>query len=177
MYKPKGKALVKKTVCIHDIMPAAVDDYYKPDKYVDTSSEEFDSDQSYLEDEQNCDDYLYDCDNPKMYIVNAKMINGNIFQNQKHSCFKCNEMVLHLGEHLKIHKGDNEVDAILASKENHEGKDSTAKRISAQELYRNRGGRHPDMKVLREKQGELIVSHRPFKNFRSDDFGLCPKCL
>ena len=106
-------------------------------------------------------------------------------QNQKHCCFKCKKMVLHLGDHLKIHRNDNdtEINEILESKDLNRtaakgsSKGKTNERLSAQELYHNRGDHRHNKEVLHKGEGELIVSRRPSKDFSTNDYGPCPKCL
>ena len=128
------------------------------------------------------DKFVYAVDNQHIYIRAVTDKDGKRVQNQKHCCLKCGRMVLHLGDHLKIHKGDGEIDAIIAGKENQKvvKKDKQIKgqpRLSAQELYPNRGDHRHNMAVLKKKKGELIVARRPSTSFSVSNYGPCPKCL
>ena len=161
---------------------------YMPDCFMEISSDE----ESDFEDigigskrvELDSGEYLYDINNPKIFMPKASTGTKRV-QNQKHCCFKCKKMVLHLGDHLKIHRNDNdtEINAILENKDLNQtarkgsSKAKTNERLLAQELYRNRGDHRHNKDVLRKGEGELIVSRRPSKDFSSDDYGPCPKCL
>ena len=166
------------------------DDNYKPDFAMPLSSEE----ETDLSEDEECrtNSYLWDVDNPNIFIIKpvSETAKTKRVQNQKHACLVCGKMVMHIGDHIKIHKGVKEVDEILAHKENKKpaSKDQPTAdagkkkkrayipRLSLQELYRNRGDHRHNMAVLRDKKGELIVSRRPTRNFKSSDFGPCPKC-
>ena len=91
---------------------------YMPNYFMDISSDE----ESDFEDigigskrvELDSGKYLYDIHNPKIVMPEASTGTKNV-QNQKHCCFKCKKIVLQLGDHLKIHRNDNdaEINAIL----------------------------------------------------------------
>ena len=49
-------------------------------------------------------------------------------------------------------------------------------RHALQEIFRNKGDHKHNMRVLEEKRGELIVSQRPTRDFRSMNYGPCAKC-
>ena len=169
-----GKPLVKiPVVGVSNILLDSDDDYI-PDDFIDLSSDDdFEAfNQCSNDDVDECfkDKFAYAVDNQHMYIRAVTVKDRKRAQNQKHSFLKCGRMVLHLGDHLKIHKGDADIDAIIACKENHKKvviKDNETKgqsRLCEQQLYRNRDHHH-NMAVLRENQGELIVAHRPSTSF------------
>ena len=43
-------------------------------------------------------------------------------------------------------------------------------------MFRNKGDHQHNLRVLAQKSGELILSRRPSSNFRTEEFGPCPKC-
>ena len=91
---------------------------YMPDCFMEISSDE----ESDFEDigigskrvELDSGKYLYDIHNPKIVMPEASTGTKSV-QNQKDCCFKCKKIVLQLGDHLKIHRNDNdaEINAIL----------------------------------------------------------------
>ena len=70
------------------------------------------------------------------------------------------------------HQGIAEVDLIITKKKLSK---SRAPSIE-QEMFRNKGDHHHNLSVLAKKSGELILSRRPSSDFRTEDFGPCPKC-
>ena len=122
---------------------------------------------------------VVDRDNPNIYIVlDSVDENGKRRQNHRHYCALCPSKVLHISQHLPIHKGVPEVDVILKLKEAQ--KDRGKKPVRAQDLFRYKGDHQHNMTVLEKKNGELIVGRRVFspgETFSVDDYGPCPECL
>ncbi|XP_061190500.1 uncharacterized protein LOC133198421 [Saccostrea echinata] len=116
-------------------------------------------------------------DNPKIYIkkVLKSTDNSNSNQptkkldrvyNQKHCCFICQKMVLHLPDHLwRCHKSHPVVKEALSS--NRKGRF---------DQIRAKGDHLHNIKVVKEGKGELILSRRR-GSFNSQEFGPCPECL
>ena len=104
---------------------------------------------------------VVDRDNPNIYIVlDSVDENGKRRQNHRHYCALCPSKVLHISQHLPIHKGVPEVDVILKLKEAQ--KDRGKKPVRAQDLFRYKGDHQHNMTVLEKKTGELVVGRRVF---------------
>ena len=120
-----------------------------------------------------------DKDNPNIYIVlDSVDEKGKRRQNHRHYCALCPSKVLHISQHLLLHKADPEVNAILKLKEAQKGRGK--KSVRAQDLFRYKGDHQHNMTVLEKKTGELVVARRVFspgETFSVDDFGPCPECL
>ena len=122
--KDNGTVKMSEALGINDVLNSSDSDDcdYMPDCFMEISSDE----ESDLEDigigskrvELDSGKYLYDINNPKIFMPKASTGTKRV-QNQKHCCFKCKKMVLHLGDHLKIHRNDNdtEINAILENKD------------------------------------------------------------
>ena len=80
--------------------------------------------------------------------------------------------MLHLGEHIPRHQGINEVDIIINKKKLIKSRTPSIE----QEMFRNKGDHKHNLRVLANKAGELILSRRPTSDFRTSEFGPCPKC-
>lgn len=122
------------------------------------------------------DDKFYDLDNAKIYVKKPAFTISHgkkkRKQNQKHACGVCGKLVLHLGEHIFRHQGVEEVDNIIRKKKLNKSRVP----FIDQEIFRNRGDHQHNLKVVANKSGELILSRRPAADFRTEDFGPCPKC-
>ena len=122
------------------------------------------------------DDRFYDLDNAKIYVMKPGFTisqgNKKRKQNQKHACSVCGKLVLHLGEHITRHEGIEEVDIIITNKKLSKSRASSVE----QEMFRNKGDHKHNLRVLAKKAGELILSRRPTCDFRTREYGPCPKC-
>ena len=122
------------------------------------------------------DDKFYDLDNTKIYVMKPGFTisqgNKKRKQNQKHACGVCGKLVLHIGEHITRHEGIDEVDIIINKKKLGKSKVPSIE----QEMFRNKGDHKHNLRVLANKAGELILSRRPACDFRTSEFGPCPKC-
>ena len=104
---------------------------------------------------------VVDRENPNIYIVlDSVDENGKRRQNHRHYCALCPSKVLHISQHLPIHKEVPEVDVILKLKEAQ--KDRGKKPVRAQDLFRYKGDHQHNMTVLEKKTGELVVGRRVF---------------
>ncbi|XP_062583984.1 uncharacterized protein LOC134245743 isoform X2 [Saccostrea cucullata] len=116
-------------------------------------------------------------DNPKIYIKKAlKSVDiSNSGQpteklerayHQKHCCFFCQKMTLHIRDHLvRRHGSDPTVQEALS-----------VNRFDRFKHIRAKGDHLHNMKVMKEGKGELILSRRT-GSFISEDFKPCPECL
>ena len=122
------------------------------------------------------DDRFYSLDNAKIYVIKPGFTISQGMkkrkQNQKHACGVCGKLVLHLGEHITLHKGINEVDVIINQKKLSKSRVPSIE----QEMFRNKGDHEHNLRVLANKAGELILSRRPTNDFLASEFGPCPKC-
>ena len=130
-----------------------------------------------FEDDIEEDEILRAKDNKHIYI--RKVLKNNNLEgssqpnkkldrvyNQKHCCFLCKKMVLHLPSHFKSkHHMVPEIKEALMK---------TGKRRFDE--LRVKGDHMNNEQVLKEGKGELIISRRP-KEFRVTDFGPCSICF
>ena len=124
---------------------------------------------------------VYFSDNPKVYIakilkddvsLKGKLKKNDRVFNSRHCCIFCSKMVIRISEHLRdIHSKEQQIkDAIQ--------QETDGEKRKVFDLLRNKGDRKNNLRVLQDKQGELIVSRRVHKtaDLKTSDFKPCPSC-
>ena len=124
----------------------------------------------------------------KVFIKGISKGNANSKHNRvydsMHACLFCFEMHTNIQSHLerKLCK-EEEIKALRElkdkrAKETDEGKiKSLNKKLqSGMAMLRNKGNYLHNMKVLKQKSGELLLSRRSTGTFNLDDYGPCPQC-
>ena len=136
-------------------------------------------------DESEC---IFDEKFPKVFIKGISKGNANSKHNRvydcMHACLFCFEMHTNIQSHLeRKHCNEEEIKALRElkdkrAKETDEGKiKSLNKKLqSAMAMLRNKGNYLHNMKVLKQKSGELLLARRSIGTFNLDDYGPCPQC-
>uniref|UniRef100_A0A8W8MIH0 PWWP domain-containing protein n=1 Tax=Magallana gigas TaxID=29159 RepID=A0A8W8MIH0_MAGGI len=136
-------------------------------------------------DEKDC---LFDKKFPNVFIKGLKKDNAKSKHNRVydcvHACLYCHELFTNIQSHLeRRHVNHTKVKAIKELKDqkmketNQEKIDKLEKRLNSEmKLLRNLGDHHHNMKVLRHKEGELLLPRRRLVTFNFEEYGPCPKC-
>ena len=136
-------------------------------------------------------DRLYDLDTgsriyvklfaPKYFGNDGKAKRTGRPYDSVHSCFYCGDVFTNIHTHLtRFHKKEPEVKEIIELKAAAEEEEEREQILSVirhkQTLLRNAGDNLHNLKVVKCKQGELLIYRRGDK-FRCSEFGPCPYCL
>lgn len=136
-------------------------------------------------DENDC---LFDKKFPNVFIKGLKKENANSKHNRVydcvHACFYCHEIFTNIQSHLeRRHLNHDKVKAIKELKDckmkdtnQEEIKELERRLTSDMKLLRNLGDHLHNMKVLRHKEGELLLPRRRTVTFNLEEYGPCPSC-
>ncbi|OWF47136.1 hypothetical protein KP79_PYT07144 [Mizuhopecten yessoensis] len=96
--------------------------------------------------------------------MNQGQSRGVRIYDNRHACYFCEKVVLHIKEHLKTHRNQDMVKDILKSDQ-----------PNFTSLRKFGDDRH-NRKCVEKKQGEIILARRPKGKFDVTDYGPCPNC-
>ena len=133
-------------------------------------------------------DCIFDENNPKVFIKgfhrgNAKSKHDRVYD-CIHACLFCHELFTNIQSHYdRKHLNQAQVKSIkelkdLKAKEADKGEtEKLNKKLKLEmKMLRNQGNHLHNMKVLKHREGELLLPRRRIGKFNLNEYGPCPSC-